>query len=37
MELHSAAFGHGEAAGGNDECALAAVGEHHPGVGVLPQ
>lgn len=29
LELHSAAFGYGEVAGGNDECAVAAVRGHH--------
>ena len=35
LELHGATFGDGEAAGGNDECAFAAIRGHYAGVRVL--
>ena len=37
LELHGATFGDGEAAGGNDECACAAIRGYYAGVRVLSQ
>lgn len=37
LEFHRAAFGHGEVAAGDDECAVAAVGGYHARFGVLSQ
>ena len=35
LGFHGAAVGYGEVAGGNDECAVAAVGGDYPWVGML--
>ena len=37
LELHSADFGNGEVAGGDDECAVASTRSSDAGVGVLSQ
>ena len=37
LELHGTTFGDGEAAGGDDECACAAIGGYYAGVRVLSQ